>query len=240
MKEEQAEGIVLKSIDYKEQERIITLFTPDSGVISLIVKSVADRKRLALSSPFCRGEYIFTRGKSDLFRLRDGTTLNDHFDLRKEYQYIQAAGTMTSLILHSQLPGKAAPALYALFSTCLDQLPSFSYPLTLVTAFRLKLFTHEGLISWETRVLDQALVIQNSCCEGPAESFTPIEWEAAKELATCRSFSHLRSLRLSEEFAKKVEESLRKVGLEPTRVSSLPPQSSASANSATFAKEWIK
>lgn len=32
---------------------------------------------------------------------------------------------------------------------------------------------------------------------------------------------------------------MRKVGLEPTRVSSLPPQSSASTNSATFAKVAI-
>ena len=38
MQEEKIEGIVLRSQDYQERHRIITLFSPQ-GLISLIVKS---------------------------------------------------------------------------------------------------------------------------------------------------------------------------------------------------------
>ena len=60
------EGIVLHSLPFAERDRIITLMTPQ-GVIKLFVKGrkKLDLQRLALTSPFTRGDYLYQLRKSD-------------------------------------------------------------------------------------------------------------------------------------------------------------------------------
>ena len=89
MHEEKTEGIVLRSQDYKERHRIITLFTP-LGLISLIVKGISRKNShlLTLTTPFSHGEYIYRQGRSDLFRFHDGAVLDDHFDLRQSLRFL--------------------------------------------------------------------------------------------------------------------------------------------------------
>ena len=43
MNEEKTEGIVLKAIPFKENDRILSLFTPDRGVMSLYVRGLSKK-----------------------------------------------------------------------------------------------------------------------------------------------------------------------------------------------------
>lgn len=54
------DAIVLRSIDYKDNDKILTLFTPDMGKITAGIKGVKKPKaKLAFSGqPFCFAEYI--------------------------------------------------------------------------------------------------------------------------------------------------------------------------------------
>ncbi len=139
------EGIVLHSFDFKENQKIVTLFTEDAGKICLIMTKKTGN--LGLTTPFSKGEYIYTKGKSDLYRFYDGTVLDNHILLRSSLVHLQAAGELTNAILRSQMPTKPAPLLYALLKTYLFQIPGFPDPTPLLCSFYLKLLKHEGILN---------------------------------------------------------------------------------------------
>src|SRR5216683_2554390 len=113
MGEERVEGIVLRSTIHKENHRIITLFTQEAGLISLMVKSVKTPERLVLLTPFSQIEVFFRKKLSDLYLLKDGSLIADNLFLREKWDYLETAGKMAQIILHSQMPGKPSPLLYA-------------------------------------------------------------------------------------------------------------------------------
>ncbi|HNA61718.1 MAG TPA: DNA repair protein RecO [Rhabdochlamydiaceae bacterium] len=178
MHDEHTEGIVLKSILYKDHDRIVTLMTLEAGLISILAKRVKTPEKMTLLSPFSQIELIYQRKKSDLYTFKDGSLLSDHLKLREKWDYLDIAGKMGNLILTTQLPGKPAPLLYTLFIACLKQLPYFEDPMTLLLLFHLKLLTHEGMLSWEI--------------PGP---LPPQHWEVLKELALSRSFKSVQKKR---------------------------------------------
>lgn len=178
MTEERVEGIVLRSTIYKETHRIITLFTSEAGLISLMVKGVKSPERMVLLSPFSQIEVFFRKKLSDLYLLKDGSLIADNLFLREKWDYLETAGKMGQMILHSQMPGKPAPLLYALFLACLKQLPQFEEPAPLLLLFYLKLLTHEGILSLDDRA---AFPIPLSSQE----------WDIMMELARSRSFKGL-------------------------------------------------
>ncbi len=189
---EETEGIVLKTIDFRDSERIITLFTKELGLISLIVKGVSPSSlpKLAVTTPFCQAQFFFTRGNSDLFRYRDSTILQEHHSLRAHFSFLEAAGMMAKALLQTQLPGKPASLLYALFNRYLKQIPTFTQPLPLTTSFLLKLLHLEGLLS-----LSQL-----------PEEFSTDEQELILGLVESRSFKKLSELPLTLGFAQKIHE----------------------------------
>ena len=133
-------GLVLRSFDYKEKSRIFTLFSRKEGIISLI-----SRKALAnLTTPLCYGEFLYYKGRGDLYSLKEGRILDMHLPLRASYDLLQVATKMLQSILDSQLPGKPTPELFDLLLAYLKQLPR--NPDALYASFLLKLLKHEGLL----------------------------------------------------------------------------------------------
>jgi hypothetical protein len=178
MKEETTEGIVLRSSDYKERQRIITVLTLDAGVMSLIVKNISKNNAhlIALTTPFCRSEFVYKKGNSELMSLLEGTPLDEHGGLRQSYAHISAAGEIIQAILLSQLPGKPAPALYQLLQVYLKQLSSFPNPENLLCSFYLKVLKHEGMIA----------------ASEPDPTFSTVEWSQVAQLLEARAFLQLK------------------------------------------------
>jgi len=195
-KEQRSEGIVLRSALFKEHDRIITVFMQEAGVVSLMVKKAHHHR--ALTSPFCQGEFLYVKGKSDLYQFRDGTVLEEHYALRNSLSHLSSAGEMVQAILHSQLPGKAAPNLYALLAACMKKIPLFDHPFRLITSFRLKLLTHEGVLSWED-ASHFPIVLTSS------------EWEVLKETAEARSFQKIQQIPLSKELSLKIQNNFKEL-----------------------------
>ena len=191
---EKAEGIVLRSLEYKDQQRIITLFTKEEGIISLIVKRISSRRSnlLALTTPFTRGEYLYRKGRSELMPFEDATLLDEHLELRNRFESLQAGGELIQAISASQMPGKAAPILYSLFNAYLKQIPHFPEPDTAICSFLLKLLKHEGLIAWDH-----------------LSPFKEEEWELVKQLLMITSFNQLREYKLPPSFSDKVRSTFK-------------------------------
>ncbi|MEM8727347.1 MAG: DNA repair protein RecO [Chlamydiota bacterium] len=208
MDDEKTEGIVLKAVSFKENDRILSLFTPDQGIVSLYVRGLSKKKpALAnLTTPFCRGEYLFRKRRSDLYRFVDGTILDLHLPLRCSYSHLESAGKMLRAISKSQLPGKKATALYHLLASYLKKLPEALFPNTLRASFALKLLKYEGLLAIDETCLccgnNRACHIsegESRCdgCTAPASlSFSDLDWKTLQILSHIRSFSPLLTLEL--------------------------------------------
>lgn len=196
MSEERVEGIVLRITPYKDRHRIVTLFSPQTGMVSLLAKRVSTPEKMVLLSPFSCIEAVIFKKQSDLYSFKDGSLLEDHLFLRKKWSCLEIAGKMAQILLHSQLPGKSSPLLYALFKACLKQLPYFEDPSSLLLFFYLKLLTHEGILSWSD----------------PTEFPLPCrfeEWLVMKEWAECRFFQALRQKKIPTSLLGLLEKNLK-------------------------------
>ena len=70
------EGITLQSIPYKEKTRIVTVFTKNSGIVSIIIKNLSIKKPnfFAINNPFCISNLVCQKGRSDIYLLKDFLT----------------------------------------------------------------------------------------------------------------------------------------------------------------------
>ena len=216
MRDEKTEGIVLRSLEYKDRQRIITVFTAECGLISLIVKGISHRSQhlLALTSPFCQAEFHFARGRSNLFRFIDGTVTEDHLSLRQKFSFLQTAGSMANAILRSQLPEKPSPTLYAFFCAYLKQASLFEAPQALTASFLLKMLKHEGLLALNKHCLrcgtmpSSYLEKGESLCQDHAPShalyFSDEEWASLFQLAAAQQFSTLQQLKIDPSLSQKI------------------------------------
>jgi DNA repair protein RecO len=139
-----SKAIVLRSLFLKEQQKILTLFSEQFGIISLIIQK-RGKQASCLSEPFCEGEFFFRTGSADLRKYHDGSILDIHLELRSQLSYLKTASAMAKAITTSQIPEKASSPLYALFSAFLKNIPRFTLQETLLTCFYLKILRHEGL-----------------------------------------------------------------------------------------------
>lgn len=215
MQEEKTEGIVLRSQDYKERQRIITLFTPQ-GLISLIIRNISRKntRLLSLTTPFCNGEYHFRKGRAELMSFQDGTVLNDHLCLRHSLKSLQVAGSLANAILTSQMAEKPSLALFALYKSYHKQIPHFKDPEVLLASFYLKLLKYEGLLSISKHCSScgstAPLILhegESVCLQHNTPSsfhFTSAEWNLLLTLDTSLQFSALHNLTLSPSFSKKI------------------------------------
>lgn len=165
--EEKTPGLLLQSIPYLDQKKILKIFTPE-GLVSLFAKT-------STLTPFCIAEWVYQKTEKELYPLKEAALLDPLSALRQSYPIITAAGSIAKDLLRSQLPGKKAPALYQLACLYLKKIPLA--PEILVASFRLKLLLHEGLLS--------AL---------PEPTFTAAEWEQVNLLAFARQFSSLYAI----------------------------------------------
>jgi recombinational DNA repair protein (RecF pathway) len=144
MSEEKTPGLLLQSIAYLGQKRILKVLTPECGILSFL----ANRNTAAVfTTPFIYAEWVYEKSQREIYLLRDATLLDDLSALKKEYSHLVAAGQIAQDLLRTQLPGKACPEPFTLALACLRKLPLFQESAPLLAMFRLKLLFAEGLLS---------------------------------------------------------------------------------------------
>jgi DNA repair protein RecO (recombination protein O) len=148
-----SEGIVLQASNYGEYDRLLTVFTPEFGVLKLYIKAANSKRRglQGLCSPLIRAQWSFRPGKGEFDHFREGKVIDPYPKLRHDLEALEAAAGMLRSLKRSQLPGKAAPALYALLATYLQSLHSEGAGVAaqIECSFYIKSLIHEGLLSWD-------------------------------------------------------------------------------------------
>ncbi len=188
-------AIILRSIPFKDHQKIVTAFSKDLGMISMIIKGLSSKKlfKRPFCESFCEVELVLTKRQGDLFTFHEGSITNLHLPLRDHLHCLYTASSMVKAILESQLPEKPAPLLYALFSTCLHQIPTFLCQNTLLACFYVKILKHEGIFS-----LSSEERIENSLSEEEKKDLTRI--------SDVLNFSSLKKINTSLEVLNKLEQ----------------------------------
>lgn len=141
----QIEGIVLKSQDYGETHKIITIFTKDIGKITAIARGAnkPKSKLSAVSQVFIKSEFLvyITKG---LGTVQQGQTINSHRYIREDIIKTAYAAYMLELtdkMLEDKTPD---PFIYHQLQQTLDWMNSeeeFMIPLLM---YEMKLFAKGG------------------------------------------------------------------------------------------------
>jgi len=144
---ERSPGLLLQSIPYLGSHRILKVLTPEHGLISLLAKFAASRKRSwsALTTPFLLAEWVYVRGRTDLFLLKDGSLVEPFLALKDNYGRLAAAGQMAQDLLKTQMPEKRAEGPFAGAVESFRELAAGKNPAEVLMHFRKMLLDWEGL-----------------------------------------------------------------------------------------------
>lgn len=98
MQETKVKAIVIENKDYKEKDKIVTLFTLEQGLISVLFKSVKSNnaKLKAAKEMFSFGDYIYVEGKQNTAISAD--VLDSFYDLTKDISKFYVACQIFEII----------------------------------------------------------------------------------------------------------------------------------------------
>lgn len=211
------EAIVLKVIDFREFDQIITAFSLERGIVKWIYKKRSSKKKpLTKISPLMKGEFIYLETKGEIWKCREFSLLNYSCKLRDNYDWLLTAGKLIHWILASQALQKPASRLYRLLSVYLEKIPFIPFMKTVELSFLIKLLQHEGLLNPHLHCLIcqkplQSLHImqgEHYCrSHAPPEAliFQEDETLAWLQIAACQTFSELQKIPIPETLPAKAE-----------------------------------
>ncbi|WP_072984228.1 DNA repair protein RecO [Clostridium cavendishii] len=139
-------AIVIKTQDYKENDKLVWLFTENFGKIALIAKGAkkSKSKLFSITLPLCYGDYLVFKGKN-LYTLSEGRIKSSFQGLLDNLEKLTYSSYLCELIDISMQDEESNKDLYREFVTCLYLLntDAIDYEL-LIRSFELKLLKATG------------------------------------------------------------------------------------------------
>ena len=139
-------GVVIKTQDYRENDKLVCLYTDNLGKITMIAKGAKKSKSkfFANTIPLCYGEYLLFKGKS-LFVLQEGKINNSFQGLLDNLDKLTYSSYVCELIDIALVEGEKNIQVFKEFLTTLYLLntDALDYEL-LIRYFELKLLKATG------------------------------------------------------------------------------------------------
>ncbi len=139
-------GVVLRGVDYKESDRILTVLTDQNGLMT--VKARGCRRK---NSPLAAPAQLFAYSQMTLFAYRDYYTmqeaavLDQFLGLRREIERLALASYFADVTQAVAVEGEPNSRLLSLFLNSLYALDKLDKPLELVrAAFELRCMVEAG------------------------------------------------------------------------------------------------
>ena len=116
-------GIVLKSIDYGDKDRIVTIFSLEHGRVNGILKGVKKltAKMKFASQPFCYAEFKLV-GKSELYTVAGASEIDSFFDITQNYAKMVCGSAMLEMTNNVSIFGEPNKVLFDALVVCLKAL----------------------------------------------------------------------------------------------------------------------
>ena len=92
-------GLIIRTADVKESDRIVTVFTEEAGVITAIAKGARSIKSRQMSATlqFCYGRYVLYK-KNDFYWIKEAELIESFFDIRKRLEGLALASYICEVL----------------------------------------------------------------------------------------------------------------------------------------------
>ncbi|MDO7905449.1 DNA repair protein RecO [Paenibacillus sp. JX-17] len=139
------QGIVIRSMDYGEGNKIITLCTENGSKVGVLVRGAKKPKsrHAALTQPFTHGEYVFFRN-SGLGTLNSGEIIQSHHSLREDIvkaAYSSYACELLDRVLQDEETGGF---WFRQLQACLEALENDKDPQVIINLYEMKILQSAG------------------------------------------------------------------------------------------------
>ncbi|WP_424766222.1 DNA repair protein RecO [Paenibacillus sp. sgz302251] len=117
------EGIVIRSMDYGEGNKIVTLLTKSNGKAGVLIRGAkkVKSKHSSLAQPFTYGEFVYFRS-SGLGTLNHGEIIESHHHLREQLDMAAYASYAAELTDRSTQDDEATGFHFEQLQSCLSAL----------------------------------------------------------------------------------------------------------------------
>jgi DNA repair protein RecO (recombination protein O) len=139
------EGIVIRSMDYGEGNKIITLLTETDGKMGVLVRGAKKPKSryAAMTMPFTYGLYIFFRNKG-LGTLNGGEIIESHHPLREDLTLAANASYACELLDRVLQDEETGAFWFGQLKACLDALQEGKDPAVVTPLYEMKILQAAG------------------------------------------------------------------------------------------------
>lgn len=145
MAEIKTQAIVIKSTEYKESGRALTLFSLDHGLMYAKIQGVAKPKaKLAFAAqPFCFGEYVLVEKYG--YTVTNCTQIENFYDLSADFDKFVAGSGVLEVVSVLARQGEKNPQLFLLMLKALKMLTyTQAQPLAVVIKFLVEALKNAG------------------------------------------------------------------------------------------------
>jgi DNA repair protein RecO (recombination protein O) len=92
-------GLVIRTVDIKETDRLITIFTEEMGVVSALARGARSLKSRKMSSTmqFCYSSFVLHK-QGDKYWIKEASLIESFFDIRKTIEGLALANYITEVL----------------------------------------------------------------------------------------------------------------------------------------------
>ncbi|MBQ3871595.1 MAG: DNA repair protein RecO [Clostridia bacterium] len=196
--------IVMRTANYRENDKMLSLFSRDSGRIDALARGCRKDTSSLLSSTdvFCCADFSFTISK-DRYYVTQAELKNSFFGLRKNMSSLLTAMVLIEIAEKIVMPHEGNPRLFALLASALHALSNGEDSDKVLIFFSFKLLDNQGMrpVTDECTVCGRAPADRLSILSGGTvcdehdgidvphfyiESIRKILETPSKDLMTCR------------------------------------------------------
>lgn len=203
----QTTGLILKVIDFGDYDQIMTVLTPDRGLVKWIYKKKNPRSNQTNPkiSPLTHAEFTYTETKGEIWKCRELCITHYNLKLRENYSWLEMAAQFIQWVLEILPSHKPAHKLYIQLMTYLEKIPLISNLKALELSFLMQILRNEGLLNLDLQCSFcyhsiECLSIfhgEHFCAQhAPKDSlhFNTSETLAWLQIAASQTFSQLQSI----------------------------------------------
>ncbi|WP_027963464.1 DNA repair protein RecO [Halalkalibacillus halophilus] len=167
---EKVHGIVLRTRDYGETNKIVTLYTKEYGLMSAVAKGAKkSRSRMAaVTQPFIYGQYIMHVGKG-LGSLQQGEPIDSMRAIREDIVKTAYATYMSELLMKSLEEKEPISWVFEELQVSLEKIADNQEALAITCMFELKMYRVSGISPMITSCVnghDNSPIVSFSIAEG--------------------------------------------------------------------------
>ena len=130
----EVKGLVIRTTDIRESDRLITIFTEEMGVVSALARGARSLKSRKMSSTmqFCYGSYVLYK-RGEYYQIKEATLIESFFGIRRSIEGLALATYIADVLLEVTV-AEAERDLLRLALNSLYAISEDKYPLEKIKA----------------------------------------------------------------------------------------------------------